>query len=345
MEPEQEDLLSSPSPRKRKLLRDSPHEQPGDPTPATKRTGPRQATTTTQRLSIDKRRKVDKIAPIRADLGKRNLEPGWTRLRKWCIRWEVPRKVLHTSIGFITLHQWIKGTTSAPKISLGLSKALVVIVSADLLRFRSARFARFYESVLGFLMRPSEKNNWNGVIFYLIGVITTLSTLPLDISVLSILILSWVDTAASLIGRRYGTEQRRLPSPPFARRKSLAGFLGALTVGTTTAYSFWSMWAGLGGMGADIGSSWSPAALLPPPPSSTLRRQRDSFASIYPFLNTLLQRIQLPNPHSTLPIAPLSLACGLVAALAESFDFFGWDDNLVLPVLSGWGIWGLMKIT
>ncbi|KAA1117922.1 hypothetical protein PGT21_027364 [Puccinia graminis f. sp. tritici] len=331
-EHEQEDLSS---PRKRKLIGNSPS--------TTNHPHPSPATTSPQKkLSIDKRRKVDKISPIKANLNtrRRNIEPILNRLRKWSIKWEVPRKVLHTSIGFITLHQWIKGTATAPKITIGLSKALIIIISADLLRFRSTRFARFYESVLGFLMRPNEKNNWNGVIFYLIGVITSLSTLPLDISVLSILILSWVDTAASLIGRTYGTEQNRLPSPPFARRKSIAGFLGAMTVGTTTAYSFWTMWAGRGGL---EGYSWSGVEL----PSSSYNvlppRRAHPFASLNPLLASFLTRIQLPTPNSILPIAPLSIACGLVAALAESFDFFGWDDNLVLPIFSGWGIWGLMK--
>jgi hypothetical protein len=38
-----------------------------------------------------------------------------------------------------------------------LSTALVVITTADLLRFSSRRFARTYERLLGFLMRESEK--------------------------------------------------------------------------------------------------------------------------------------------------------------------------------------------
>lgn len=259
------------------------------------------------------------------------------RVKNWCIKWEVARKLLHTSIGFITLHQWIRGTTSPTKVSSYLSKALIVIISADLLRFRSIRFARFYESILGFLMRPCERNSWNGVIFYLIGVITSLTTLPLDISVLSILILSWVDTAASIVGRKYGSEGNRLPSPPFARRKSLAGFLGALTMGTCTAFTFWWMLGSLGVPGAE-GYSWKNIK------SSNHLLINSNHLDHNSWISRIAHKLQLPNPRSNLHIAPLSFGCGLVAALAESFDLFGWDDNLVLPILSGWGIWGIMKL-
>ncbi|KNZ43764.1 hypothetical protein VP01_988g2 [Puccinia sorghi] len=222
-------------------------------------------------------------------------------------------------------------------ISLGLGKALVVITAADLLRFRWPKFARFYQRCLGFLMRPSERNSWNGVIFYLLGVIT-------NISVLSILILSWVDTAASVIGRRYGTEGTRLPSPPFARRKSIAGFMGAFGVGSMTALGFWWRWAGQGRLSRGERYSWGPleaaTALLP-------RQYRDSppftlhqHHAFHPLLLKL--KLKLPTPNANLTISSLSIACGLVAAIAESFDCFGCDDNLLLPVLSGWGIWAIM---
>ncbi|EGG09181.1 uncharacterized protein MELLADRAFT_29397, partial [Melampsora larici-populina 98AG31] len=212
----------------------------------------------------------------------------------WCRKWEVPRKVLHSSIGFVTLQRYMAdGNPSV--IAVYLSKALIVIWIADVLRFNSKRFSSLYETLLGFLMRPSEKNDWNGVIFYLLGVIISLSTLPLDISVLSILILSWVDTSASIVGRLYGHLTSSLPSPPFARRKSLAGFLGAFLTGTITSSLFWSSWASKG-----------PARLTG----------------------------QLPTPKSNMSLLGLSIGCGLVGAVAEAVEVFGLDDNLIVPVLS-----------
>lgn len=46
---------------------------------------------------------------------------------------------------------------SVPAIQQVAGLATVVIVCADLIRFRSRRFAKFYESVLGIFMREEEK--------------------------------------------------------------------------------------------------------------------------------------------------------------------------------------------
>ncbi|CAG8576433.1 2096_t:CDS:2 [Dentiscutata erythropus] len=135
--------------------------------------------------------------------------------------WEIPRKLLHTSI----------------------------VSVADALRFNSVSFNNLYIKVLGFLMRESEKyGKINGVVFYLAGCIGALSIFPKgefmdnlfvkyesrDIAAISILILSWCDTAASFIGRRYGHYTYR-----FSNGKSLAGTIGAIAVGSMAALLFW----------------------------------------------------------------------------------------------------------
>jgi diacylglycerol kinase (CTP) len=40
----------------------------------------------------------------------------------------------------------------------------------------------------------------------------------------------------------------------------------------------------------------------------------------------------------------MSLWTGFVASASEVVDIFGWDDNLTIPVLSGVGMWGFLKI-
>lgn len=63
---------------------------------------------------------------------------------------------LSTLLGFFTLYLYVsEGEVS--KIIFVLWMALCVIVPADLLRFSSKRFARTYETYLGFLMRESER--------------------------------------------------------------------------------------------------------------------------------------------------------------------------------------------
>lgn len=148
------------------------------------------------------------------------------------------------------------------------------------------------------------------------------------------MILSWVDTAASVVGRLYGPLTPSLPSPPFARRKSLAGFLGAFVTGTLTSSLYWSLYAGT----APGPYSWT---------GVVARGNGTARGSVLDYLldhSTLQLTGQLPNPRSTMGLASLSVGCGLVGAIGEALDVFEWDDNMVLPILSGWGIWGMMKL-
>lgn len=40
----------------------------------------------------------------------------------------------------------------------------------------------------------------------------------------------------------------------------------------------------------------------------------------------------------------MSVWTGIVAAGSELVDLLGWDDNLTIPVLSGLGMWGFLKV-
>jgi diacylglycerol kinase (CTP) len=109
------------------------------------------------------------------------------------------------------------------------------VCSNDALRFAVPSFNELYIKVLGFLMRKSEHyERVNGVIWYLAGCIGVLSIFPMDIAALSIVILSWCDTAASFAGRMYGDYTYR-----FQNGKSLAGTMGAIAVGVLAAAVFW----------------------------------------------------------------------------------------------------------
>ncbi|OCH87579.1 hypothetical protein OBBRIDRAFT_820554 [Obba rivulosa] len=243
------------------------------------------------------------------------------------IDWEIPRKALHSSIGFFTLYLYLSHGSPRPVVNaLGLS--LAVIVPADVLRLNFPRFERLYERVLGFLMRESEKNSPNGVIWYMLGVIFVLTVYPLDIAVVSILILSWVDTAASTIGRLYGPRTSRLPRSiwgipvPFASRKSVAGFLAGSLTGTCIIIGFWGWVAPLG----NTDPSWSwPGELS------------HTFGSyIVPGANAKIRGM--------IELGLLGVASGLISGVAEALDLGSLDDNLTLPIISGGCIWTLFKL-
>jgi diacylglycerol kinase (CTP) len=146
---------------------------------------------------------------------------------------EFSRKLLHSTIGFIVLFMYSSSDTII--VRNRLLYMFAIVFSAEILRFHNKKFNEMYIKVMGFMMREREKTErYNGVIFYLTGCICVLTLFPKDIAAISILILSWCDTAASFVGRRWGHYTYKFPNG-----KSLAGTLGAIAVGTIAAYIFW----------------------------------------------------------------------------------------------------------
>jgi diacylglycerol kinase (CTP) len=237
---------------------------------------------------------------------------------------ELPRKILHVSIGFFTLRLYMSGT---PPSAVGpwLLGALSVIGPVDLLRHRSGAFNQFYIRVLGAFMRETEVSGYNGVIWYLVGVYVALTFFPKDIGVVAILLLSWCDTAASTFGRLYGRYTIRL-----RKGKSLAGSLAAFLVGIFAAAFFWG---------------W-----LAPRTAPKIGEPADAFM--------FQERLTLPNSMKyylglksnqgiitgTPALIVMSLMSGLIASISEFIDMWGWDDNLTIPVLSGLGLWTFLRV-
>ncbi|KAF7978577.1 hypothetical protein HWV62_45517 [Athelia sp. TMB] len=224
---------------------------------------------------------------------------------------EIPRKVLHSSIGFLTLALYMTRSSPQPVIK-ALSLGLCVVVPADILRLKwpgpGSQFAKTYERLLGFLMRESEKEKWNGVIWYLAGVNFALYFYPLDIAVVAILILSWADTAASTIGRLYGPRTYALPPQtpvlhlPLAPRKSSAGFFAACITGSLIVITFYKY----------IGP------LRPHDLSWTFERGVIPSPSPLPALSSLFPSWPGIHTGGWPGLAVLAVVAGLVAGVAEA---------------------------
>lgn len=239
-------------------------------------------------------------------------------------KYELPRKALHVSIGFLTLWLYISGTATR-SVGPWLLGAFLIIAPVDLLRHRSDAFNQFYIKVLGALMRETEVSGYNGVIWYLVGAYVALTFYPKDIGVVSILLLSWCDTAASTFGRIYGRYTIRL-----RKGKSLAGTLAAFVTGVVAAVFFWG---------------W-----LAPRTAPRINEQADAFMfqnrlTLPPSLKTNLGW----SPHEgiiegTPAMVILSLVTGFVASFSEFVDIFGWDDNLTIPLLSSLGLYIFLKV-
>ena len=170
-------------------------------------------------------------------------------------------------------------------------------------------------------MRESEVDGYNGVIWYLLGTWTVLRFFPKDVGVMSVLLLSWCDTAASTFGRLWGRYTPRL-----RRGKSLAGSAAAAVVGAMTAVVFWG-WAVPAYGHGDEGFMFKGQLRLPGLVKDTVGLQGDQGAV-----------------GGWVALGIVSLWSGLVASASEVVDIFGWDDNVTIPVLSGLGLWGFLKV-
>ncbi|SMN20511.1 similar to Saccharomyces cerevisiae YOR311C DGK1 Diacylglycerol kinase, localized to the endoplasmic reticulum (ER) [Maudiozyma saulgeensis] len=146
---------------------------------------------------------------------------------------EIPRKVFHSSIGFITLYLYTQGI-DYKHVTKPLTLAFVIIFILDLIRLRWPFFNKLYCRCVGALMRKKEIHTYNGVLWYLLGLIFSFSFFSKDVTLISLFLLSWSDTAASTFGRKYGHL-----TPKIARNKSLAGSLAAFTVGVLTCLTFY----------------------------------------------------------------------------------------------------------
>lgn len=155
----------------------------------------------------------------------------------WFKRNEIPRKVLHGSIAVISTILFWCGVQFS-QVTPVLIAMLIPIATLEYLRFTFPHLNRLYIKVVGHMMRPSEKENKqvNGVIWYLVGLITVFSIFPKDVGLLSIYLLSWADLSASTVGRAYGKY-----TPKIHGNKSLAGSIAAFFTGalsTIVVYRF-----------------------------------------------------------------------------------------------------------
>ena len=238
---------------------------------------------------------------------------------------EIPRKFLHVSIGFVTLALYYRGVQTA-QIHPVLLYSLIPVFAVDLIRFQWPAFNRVYIKMLGGFMRESEAHDkFNGVIGYLAGLWVTLRFCPKDVAVMSVLLLSWCDTAASTFGRLWGKY-----TPRIRRGKSLAGSLAAFAVGVVTAGLFWGV--------------------LAPSTDGTINTGDNSFL----FQGTLSlpapvrDQLHLGLKEATISgwaaVGVLSVASGLIASVSEAIDLWGLDDNLTIPVLCGIGLGGFLWV-
>lgn len=157
-------------------------------------------------------------------------KPEVSEFRKFLIKHEIPRKILHCSIGFITLVMFGLGVPQQQFVA-PLMALFVIILINDIIRFRDPELNKKIVARWWFIIRDNEVNSYNGTLWYLAGVIILFLSAPRDILFMGILLLSWADTAASTIGRQFGKY-----TPQIVPGKSVAGTLACFLVGSSCCY-------------------------------------------------------------------------------------------------------------
>lgn len=244
------------------------------------------------------------------------LIPIHREWRSFVHRHEIPRKALHVSIGFLTLGLYASGYQTS-RIHPVLLSMLVPIALVDVLRHNWPWFNGVYIRVMGAFMRESEAHDrYNGVIWYLVGTWAVMRFLPKDVAVLSVLLLSWCDTAASTCGRAWGRY-----TPAIRRGKSLAGSAAAFVVGVGAALFWWGWFA---------------------PRYESLGWADNTGENAFAFQG----RLALPGASvgGGVALGIMSLWAGFVASASEAVDVYSFDDNVTIPILAGAGLWGFLKL-
>ncbi len=114
---------------------------------------------------------------------------------------ELGRKVVHLAASLIPLGYWLAGRDSTI-IVLGV--LTIAMLSAEVLRTSTAWGQRYYRRIFGGLTRASEAERFTGASFIFLGALSAIILFPSTVAILAMLFMSLGDSAAALVGIRYG---------------------------------------------------------------------------------------------------------------------------------------------
>ncbi len=121
------------------------------------------------------------------------LPVGW--------RAEISRKVLHLSTALIAVIYWF---TPRPLMLALLLACVAIATTVEVARRQHAGFHQFFRTSVGFMVRAAEWHRISGATYVLLGSLLAILLFPKNHAIAGILVLAIADTAASLIGLRFG---------------------------------------------------------------------------------------------------------------------------------------------
>lgn len=131
------------------------------------------------------------------------------------------RRLVHVGSSVIPLGYWIVGRDVAIVIIFFLTIAMIGI---EIARINTTWGRRLYHRFFGSVTRPSEERRPTGATYVFIGTLLAAILFEPVVAVLSMLFMSIGDSAAALVGQRYG----RIPIGNKTLEGTLACFIACL---------------------------------------------------------------------------------------------------------------------
>ena len=138
----------------------------------------------------------------------------------WLFIQELGRKIIHLGILFVLIGYAVISDQFSTQLALFvLTGLLIAFFIMEYLRLEMNWTPR----IVAWFIRPKESNRVSAVIFFLSATIITLAVFDFRIAMAALLMATFGDMAAALIGTRYG-------STLFFRDKTVAGSVAELAV-------------------------------------------------------------------------------------------------------------------
>ena len=124
---------------------------------------------------------------------------------EWNFKRELARKFIHFLSIFIILIYFFVSDIFNPKTALILlTFILIFFLELEYLRLDFRREIPFLKKLWSYFRREKEKDKLGGEVFFLIGAILVLAVFDTKIAIAAILMTTFGDLSAALIGKRFG---------------------------------------------------------------------------------------------------------------------------------------------
>ncbi len=153
----------------------------------------------------------------------------------WGALHEIGRKIIHITIlivlaAYFLIQDNLVGAGYSAELAKQVSLLFLVALLIIFLVLEYLRLELNWKvPLLSQFIRPKEQDRMYGVIYFLAGTIISLAVFNPKIALAALLMTTFGDMAAALIGKKYGTTL-------VYRNKTWAGFFGELVVNLTVGF-------------------------------------------------------------------------------------------------------------